>query len=519
MIDEKDFFREATLRLCSSLDMAKALWRCFMFIRDMIPADFIALNVIYPGQGIYEVIATADVDGGKATSATRTIMAAARQAYEEAVQNGVQPPVFTIDRVGDYVAPDAAFLENIGHVNRDTALIILRTRLETETLGFITIGNNQRKVYSRDHTHLLSVLHSPFAIATSNYLRHREVLRLRDLLEDESRYFQDELRQQAGEDIIGANFGLKHVMDMAHQVAPLSSPVLLLGETGTGKELIASAIHNLSPRKDGPFIKVNCGAIPETLMDSELFGHEKGAFTGALNQKRGRFERAHHGTIFLDEIGELPPEAQVRLLRVLQEKEIERIGGTEPVKVDIRVLAATHRNLDAMLSEGTFREDLYFRLNVFPIMIPPLRQRKGDIPVLVQHFMQKGTREMGLATVPVLAPGAMKKLVAYNWPGNVRELQNMVERGLILSKGSLLTFDGLGETVQPAAVPRPLPAEEGNEDMSLDEAMSKHILHALEKTGGKVGGAKGAARLLQINPSTLRKKMVKLAIPFGRKAR
>ena len=406
MIDKKDFFRETTLRLCSSLDIGKSLWHCFMFIHEIMPADFMDLIVIYPGSGIYEIIATADVDGGKAISATRTIMPAARQAYDDAVRNGFQSPTYSIDRVGDFIAPDAAFLENSGHMNPDAAVIFLTAKLEAEILGFIIVGNNQGKVYSQDHARLLEVLEAPFGIAISNYLHYREVLRLRDLLEEESRYFQDELRQQVGAEIIGANFGLKRVMEMVHQVAPLTSPVLLLGETGTGKELIAGAIHNLSPRKDCPFIKVNCGAIPETLIDSELFGHEKGAFTGALNQKRGRFERAHHGTIFLDEIGELPLESQVHLLRVLQEKEIERIGGSEPIKVDIRVVASTHRNLDVMLAEGKFREDLYYRLNVFPIIIPPLRHRKGDIPELVQHFIQKRTRETGMAAIPVLSPGS-----------------------------------------------------------------------------------------------------------------
>ena len=228
-----------------------------------------------------------------------------------------------------------------------------------------------------------------------------------------------------------------------------------MGETGVGKEVIANAIHNLSLRSNGPFIRVNCGAIPPTLMDSELFGHEKGAFTGALFQKRGRFERADGGTIFLDEIGELPLEAQVRLLRVLQEKEIERVGGTETIQVDIRVIAATHRNLDQMLAEGRFREDIYFRLRVFPIAIPPLRLRPEDIPVLVQHFIQKKCREMKTVKIPSLAPGALDRLMLYNWPGNVRELENAVERELIVNKGSLLSFDDLDAKLQTTVAIKP----------------------------------------------------------------
>jgi transcriptional regulator with GAF, ATPase, and Fis domain len=519
MIDEKDFFREATLRLCGSLEIGKSLWNCFMFIRDFIPAEFMGISIVNSGLVSLEVIATADIEGGKATSIIRPIPPAAEKAYNEAARNHFQIPVFIINPAHDFAALDAQFFSNIGHFNQDSSVMILPTKLEEEILSFINIGNNQGCVYSQDHAQLFSLLHAPFDIAISNYLRYREVLRLRDLLEDNSRYFQDELRQQAGEEIIGANYGLKQIMDMVRQVAPLSSPILLLGETGTGKELIASAIHNLSPRKDGPFIKVNCGAIPETLVDSELFGHEKGAFTGALTMKRGRFERAHQGTIFLDEIGELPLDVQIRLLRVLQEKEIERVGGTDATHVDIRVVAATHRNLETMLTEGRFREDLYFRLNVFPMIIPPLRERRGDIPALVQHFMLKSMREMGVTTIPILAPGAMEKLLAYHWPGNVRELQNMVERALILSKGKPLAFDGLGESIQPVTRHKLLMGESENDAMPLDQVISKHILRSLEMTGGKVGGQNGAARLLHINPSTLRKKMTKLGIPFGRKAR
>ncbi|MBN2059932.1 MAG: sigma-54-dependent Fis family transcriptional regulator, partial [Deltaproteobacteria bacterium] len=301
-----------------------------------------------------------------------------------------------------------------------------------------------------------------------------------------------------------------------------SSPVLLSGETGTGKEVIAGAIHNLSTRKDGPFIAVNCGAIPENLVDSELFGHEKGAFTGALTRKRGRFERAHGGTIFLDEVGELQPEAQVRLLRVLQEREIERVGGTEPIKVDIRLIAATHRDLEAMIREGTFRDDLYFRLNVFPIALPPLRERRCDIPSLVHYFIQKKSQEIGLRETPPLAQGALENTMAYPWPGNIRELQNAVERALILSGGGPITFGDIHQTtISPGTDLKPaVKSTSGAKDtMALDEVVSRHIRMVLERTGGRIGGEKGAARLLQVNPSTLRKRMKKLGIPFGRKTK
>jgi transcriptional regulator with GAF, ATPase, and Fis domain len=349
----------------------------------------------------------------------------------------------------------------------------------------------------------------------SNSLRYIEVLKLKELLADDNRYLHRELSRQCGEEIVGADFGLKGVMDLVRQVAPLNSPVLLYGETGTGKEVIARAIHNLSQRSEGPFIKVNCGAIPESLIDSELFGHERGAFTGALSQKRGRFERAHGGTIFLDEIGELSPEAQVRLLRVLQEKEIDRVGGTQSIAVDIRVIAATHRDLQSMIRRNRFREDLFFRLQVFPIFIPPLVERKGDIPALVQHFIRRKSREMGLEDIPSLAEDAFEHLGSYHWPGNVRELENAVERTIILSRDRSLTFDDLA--ISPGKNHLNVRNPEAENTHTLDAAMRNQIQIALEKTEGVISGDRGAAKLLGIHPSTLRARMRKMGIPFGRK--
>jgi transcriptional regulator with GAF, ATPase, and Fis domain len=305
-------------------------------------------------------------------------------------------------------------------------------------------------------------------------------------------------------------------MQMVQQVAALDSPVLLLGETGAGKDIIANAIHYSSTRRDAPFISVNCGAIPETLIDSELFGHERGAFTGALSQKRGRFERADKGTIFLDEIGELPPPAQVRLLKVLQSKEIERVGGAKTIFLDIRVIAATNRNLEAMVKASQFREDLWFRLNVFPIWIPPLRERKPDIPALVQHFVDLKTRELKLPAIPTLAPGAIDRLMEYRWPGNVRELQNVVERALILNPDGPLAFDhlDLAGPFQDSVIP-----EQDGEPAKLDDVVSRHIHRVLTIADGKIHGPGGAAELLGVNPSTLRNRMNKLGIEYGRKSR
>jgi transcriptional regulator with GAF, ATPase, and Fis domain len=285
--------------------------------------------------------------------------------------------------------------------------------------------------------------------------------------------------------------------------------VLLMGETGVGKDVVAHAIHYSSSRKNGPLVQVNCGAIPETLIDSELFGHEKGAFTGALSQKRGRFERAHRGSIFLDEIGELPLSSQLRFLRVMQDKKIERVGGDETIPLDIRVIAATNRNLEEMVKEGKFREDLWFRLNVFPIRIPPLRERRIDIPALLHHFINIKTKELKLETIPTISSGCIDYLMQYDWPGNVRELQNVIERALILNPGGPLNFDHL----DAPRLHRAVDVCAGSEHIEkLDDAIARHIRLALKRTNGRIHGSGGAAELLGVNPSTLRSRMKKLGI-------
>jgi transcriptional regulator with GAF, ATPase, and Fis domain len=295
----------------------------------------------------------------------------------------------------------------------------------------------------------------------------------------------------------------------------MDSPVLILGETGTGKDMVANAIHNSSARSRGPFVSINCGAIPDSLIDSELFGHEKGAFTGALSQKRGRFERANKGTIFLDEIGELPAAAQVRLLRVLQSREIERVGGVKTISLDIRVIAATNRNLEEMVKNRKFREDLWFRLNVFPILIPPLRHRRSDIPSLVQHFIERKAKELKVGAPPILADGAIEALMANDWPGNVRELENVIERAMILNRGNPLRFDDLGlSSVESVNATASMPEDE---TLELDALVKRHIQRVLELTGGKIHGPGGAGEVLGVNPDTLRSRMKKLGIRFRKK--
>jgi transcriptional regulator with GAF, ATPase, and Fis domain len=512
-MDEKEFFREATLRICGSLEIEKALWQSLIYIREFMPAGQMSFHVYHRDLGIVETVAHATPDAGEAMSLRSPLSPKARRQVD--AQRSIR--VRVIDRLGDdpVTSPVAGRLGA-----RDLSGVVMDLVLERKMLGVFSVFNNGREKFNAHHVRLLSLLNEPCAVALTNSMRYRELMTLRDLLADDNRYLQDELRRLSGEDVVGADFGLKEVMEMVRQVAPLDSPVLLLGETGTGKEVIAGAIHKSSARKDGPFITVNCGAIPETLLDSELFGYEKGAFTGALSQKRGRIERAHGGTLFLDEIGELPAEAQVRLLRVLQEKEIDRIGGSGPVKVDIRVIAATHRDLEEMMELRKFRHDLYFRLRVFPIVLPPLRERKTDIPALVQHFILKKSREMKRLVVPSPTPEAIDRLMAYHWPGNVRELENAVERSLILNPGDRLFFNEIGTRLVQKSPEGRHPRAPGPDDaLALDEAMACHIRRVLDMCGGRVEGERGAARLLNIKPSTLRKRMGKLGVPFGRKAR
>jgi len=299
---------------------------------------------------------------------------------------------------------------------------------------------------------------------------------------EENRFLKRELHRLSGDKIIGAEFGLKDVIEKANMASSVESPVLLLGETGVGKDIIANYIHYASSRHRESFITVNCGAIPDELIDSELFGHEKGAFTGAISQKKGRFERADKGTIFLDEIGELPLLAQVRLLRVLQNREIERVGGSKVIPLDIRIIAATNRNLEESVRNKMFREDLWFRLNVFPVLIPPLRLRIEDIPALTQHFIERKKKELKLSNTPSLATRAIDTLMAYDWPGNVRELENAIERAIILHNGNLLRFDDLGlSSVGPVSVSS---GSTKGENLELDALVKNHITRVLNLTDG-----------------------------------
>ncbi len=374
-------------------------------------------------------------------------------------------------------------------------------------LGALVLVSKQPSAYDAADVGFLQLVANQVALAVENALAFQEIAALRDKLSQEKAYLEEEVRTEHhfGE-IIGESPALRRVLKQAETVAPTDSTVLIRGETGTGKELVARALHDYSPRRERTFVKLNCAAIPTGLLESELFGHEKGAFTGAISQKVGRFELAHRGTLFLDEVGDIPPELQPKLLRVLQEQEFERLGGTRTIRVDVRLVAATNRDLARMVADSRFREDLYYRLNVFPLVLPPLRERPNDIPRLVRHFTQRFARRMGrrIETIPT---AVMEALARYPWPGNVRELQNVIERAVILSPGPTLQVP-LGE-LPPAEPPAPAPAAAG---VTLAAAEREHILGALRETGWVLGGPKGAAARLGMKRSTLQWKMKKLGL-------
>ncbi len=513
-VNENQFFRQMTIRICSSLDIEKSLQKCLDYLEQFIPVTVLYLHLYDPELCVLRALAFVTKDEKEKKYEMLPIPKESRKAFEDSFSTN-KDVIIINDPKKDFVS--GKITEIIKKPN--TSYIILPLNLEGKGLGSLSIYAKGKDRYSQKHARLLSLLNEPFSIAMSNALRYKELMEFKDRLEDDNRYLHNELLHLSGDKIIGAELGLKEVMETVQQVAPLQIPLLLLGETGVGKEVIANAIHYNSSRKDGPFIKVNCGAIPDNLIDSELFGHEKGAFTGAVEKKRGRFERAHQGTIFLDEIGELPPQAQVRLLRVIQNKEIDRVGGSSPIPVDIRIITATHRNLENMVASKKFREDLWYRLNVFPIMIPPLRHRKEDIPSLVHYFVKRKSRELQFIKNPKLASGVIHKLETYEWPGNIRELENAVERALIQSFGQGITepisFEkfGLNPKFEPASS-----LNQVHKTISkLDDTIEGHIRQALAATEWKIFGEKGAAQLLGMNPNTLRSKMKKLGIPFKRK--
>jgi transcriptional regulator with GAF, ATPase, and Fis domain len=510
-MESSDFFRQATIRICGNLKIEVALHSTLQFLRYEMPLDRLFLEYYDPDFRSMRTIATATQDK---YSEMDLLTPLSRTAQQWAILTDLpdNKDVFIFEKPYERaISKEMLEFHNV----TCSSLMVLYLKSHDQFLGALVIITESGQ-YTQKNADMIALLKEPFSIAMSNALQHREVLKLRDLLADDNRFLHGELHRIYGDEIVGTNFGLKEVMYHVKQVAPLDSPVLLFGETGVGKDVIANAIHYSSSRSKGPFVSVNCGAIPDTLIDSELFGHEKGAFTGAIAQKRGRFERADKGTIFLDEISELPPEVQVRLLRVLQSKEIERVGGAKTVSLDIRIVAATNRNLEELVNKNRFREDLWFRLNVFPIWIPPLRERKLDIPALLQHFISVKSRELKLPSIPILSSRVMERLMEYHWPGNVRELQNIVERELILNPGGPLTFDFM---FQSHPVKEKFLSKQDNQNDNLRDVITRHIKNILSKTKGKIHGPGGAAELLGVNASTLRNRMNKLGIEYKRKSK
>lgn len=512
-MDENKFCHEAGSRICSSCQIEKAFFRCFLYIRDFIPADSLTLHLFDSGLGFIETVVDVGIAGGEIISHKTQLQPAIRkqiQAFIEFFDGKPQYQILesiSLNEMASIVARD--------YNSSDDPALILDLIVEGEYMGIIVVSNTRKEKYSKAHARRMLLLHGLFSLACANFIRHRDLMELKKRLANNYRHLQDDLIRLSGDEIVGAEQGLKGVMEMVCQVAPASSPVLLMGETGAGKDVIAHAIHRLSPRRDNSLIKVDCTVIPESLVESDLFGHEKGAFTGAISRIHGRFERAHGGTVFLDEIGELSLQSQKKILRVLEEGIIERVGGTETIRLDIRIIAATNRYLETMVAEGKFRQDLFFRLNVFPIVIPPLRERREDIPLFVYHFIKKQSRKLRLPAIANLAPGTIDILTAYPWPGNIRELKNIVERELIISAGKPLAFASL-TSLSPGGTEIPVEhMAEGS--LSLDRAMSAHIQKVIAMTDGRVEGPRGAARLLDIHPRTLQHRMKKLGISFGRK--
>jgi transcriptional regulator with GAF, ATPase, and Fis domain len=442
-------------------------------------------------------------------------------------------------RTGDVIDHTASegegWLRGVLPPGLDTAVLAGPLRSREGPVGILVLlAAPGREFTAVDHRTAQRLL-EPFAVAVENDTRLHELRSLREAAEADRATLLTRLgRQDVNEDVVGARTGLRHVMDRVALVAQSDVLVLILGETGTGKEVVSRAIHTRSKRADGPFIRVNCGAIPPELVDSQLFGHERGSFTGASEQHQGWFERADRGTLFLDEIGELPLPAQVRLLRVLQDHQIERVGGKSPVRVDVRIVAATHRDLSAMVKDRTFREDLWYRINVFPILLPTLRERLEDIPALVRHFAQRAAVRFGLPAAEP-AEADLRLLADYPWPGNIRELGAVIDRAVILGAGrglDVATALGLSRqqesTPSPAetptmyeVIPETVPlldtSTPSTRDIApLSVAMRQHIERALAATRGRIEGRRGAADLLQINPHTLRARMRKLGIEADR---
>jgi formate hydrogenlyase transcriptional activator len=495
--------------IVTCLDRDALLGAMAAALRDVIPFDRAALVLLDPVKNVFRLLGVVgEVGRHSIPIGTEWPLKGSRAGW--VAEHG--RPLATPDlRAG------AQFVESAPLV-RDGILSALSVPLKAQDriIGTLNVGSREVGRYGEADSELLHAIADQVVLAIQNMLSYEEIAALKHRLEQENQYLQEEARAD-GEfaDVVGDSPGLRKVLARVRMVAGTESTVLVTGETGTGKEMVVRALHGLSRRKDKILVKVNCAALPAGVIESELFGHERGAFTGALTRRVGRFELAHGGTLFLDEVGDLPLELQAKLLRVLQEGEFERVGGTQTLKMNVRVVAATNRDLARCVEEGRFRADLFYRLNVFPIPIPPLRERREDVPRLARHFAMLYAARMGKRIGAIDEP-VLSRLTAYSWPGNVRELQNVIERAVILStNGGLVLDDSLAASESPAlavAGSGTLLAAGPGAARTLEEIERDHILSVLESVGWRVGGDRGAARILGLKRTTLEARMSRLGI-------
>ncbi len=506
-----EFFREVTVRITGNLSPDDALLSTLNYLKKFIPIDTMGFYCFNPEKTALQIVAEASASGNTSNINDTVALPMDEKFCQWLIHQEKNEQIVII-----FAQPEGNALQLL-HFSKlltdpsNRSVLILKLIIDGIFFGILMITTKGNDRFTKEHGALIRSVERPLAIAMSNARRFLELEQLKNLLREDNRALMREIEDRSGSQVIGADFGMKRVMEQVRQVAPQLSPVLLLGETGTGKEVIANAIHLYSSRGNGPMIRVQCGAIPETLLDNELFGHERGAFTGAFDTRRGRFERARGGTIFLDEIAELSHEAQVKLLRVLQEKEFERVGGDRTIQADVRIIAATHRDLAQRIRDGQFRQDLFFRLNVFSIHLPPLRDRKQDIPLLMRYFIERKAGEMNMRPAPGVDLEEIRKLLDYDWPGNVRELQNIIERALITNRSEILQFPDLTSFNQDNT-PSKKESPSSTEVLTLQETIKAHLSRVLTLTSGRIEGPRGAARLLDMHPSTLRFHLKKMGL-------
>jgi len=501
-----------TTRITSNLDLREVLRAISANFREVMRCDGAGVWLPGEGAGTFKLYAF-DAPASKGFAKEEVILTVpendpARRAFET-----MKPMVATVDEIGWPGGGEGYRLAAAESV-KSACFIPLVNR--GRALGDLMIVRLTEETFTAEDVDFLSQSAGQIAIAIENALAYREISELKDKLAQEKLYLEEEIRSEMNfAEIVGKSSALRKVLKRVETVAPTDSTVLIYGETGAGKELIARAIHDLSPRKSKAFVKLNCAAIPTGLLESELFGHERGAFTGAIAQRIGRFEVANGGTIFLDEIGEIPLELQTKLLRVLQEREFERLGSSRTLRTDARLIAATNRDLEAMVAEQKFRSDLFFRLNVFPIQVPPLRERHGDIPLLVRHFAQQFSKRMN-KTIDTISSATLDALSRYHWPGNIRELQNVIERAVITSTGPVLKVDAADLKISKPSSPAEKSSAQGSTNGglrdTLEETERQQILKALKQSNWVVAGPKGAAAKLGMKRSTLQLRMSKLGI-------